>query len=440
MSGNLKILCIDDEEMILNAYKRVFRNTDKYDVFVVNDVREYDLFNALNFDIVICDQRMPGVLGTDVFKELRELGYHGKKIICSAYADFDDIMTAFNKELIDYFLNKTWSNQEIRNLVDSFNPDNKPDSVKHNYNIEDVYLLADKAAVTDIAINIQGETGTGKEVLTRYIHNQSKRRDGPCITVNCSTLTASLFESLMFGHKKGAFTGATQDHVGFYEAANGGTLFLDEVVDIPPESQAKILRALQENVITRLGDSHDINVDVRVISASAKAIQEAVDEGAFREDLMYRLNVFPLHIPPLRKRKPEIKKLLDQYLSKFNFHEDWPEITLGEGVEALLMEYEWPGNIRELENTCNYLNVSLTKPVVNITDLPINIVNWQTANNKIKAGKADVQLAGAATNTPESESVMSIKQALEQCDNNKSKAAKLLGISRMTLWRQLKKQ
>jgi DNA-binding NtrC family response regulator len=439
MAGNLKILCIDDEDMILNAYKRVFRNKDKYDVVVVNDVREYDLMDALSFDIVICDQRMPGVLGTDVLKKLGELGYHGKKIICSAYADFDDIMNAFNEELIDYFLNKTWSNQEIRNLVDSFNPTNKSNSVQQSYNIEDVYLLADKAAVTDIAINIQGETGTGKEVLTRYIHNQSKRRDGPCITVNCSTLTASLFESLMFGHKKGAFTGATQDHIGFYEAASGGTLFLDEVVDIPPESQAKILRALQENVITRLGDSHDINVDVRVISASAKPIQEAVEEGLFREDLMYRLNVFPLHIPPLRKRKSEIKKLLDQYLSKFNYHEDWPEITFGEGVEALLMEYEWPGNIRELENTCNYLNVSLTKPVVNITDLPINIINWQKAKNKIKADNSDVQLEGV-TNTPESESVMSIKQALEQCDNNKSKAAKLLGISRMTLWRQLNKQ
>jgi len=242
----------------------------------------------------------------------------------------------------------------------------------------------------------------------------------------------------MFGHKKGAFTGATQDHIGFYEAANGGTLFLDEVVDIPVESQAKILRALQENVITRLGESHDIHVDVRVISASAKPIQVAVDEGLFREDLMYRLNVFPLHIPPLRKRKPEIKKLLDQYLSKFNYHEDWPEITFGAGVEALLMEYEWPGNIRELENTCNYLNVSLTKPVINLIDLPINIINWQKAKKENRAG-CDVVEVESAFETTQGDPVMSVEQALEQCGNNKTKAARLLGISRMTLWRQLNK-
>jgi DNA-binding NtrC family response regulator len=428
MSNPMKILCIDDELMMLNAYKRVFRDTSLYSISVVQHIGSYDFLDMLEYDIVICDQRMPDMMGTDVLKKLGDLGFHGKKIICSAYADFDDIMNAFNDDVIDYFLNKAWSNQEIRNLVDSFNTSEKPKSIHDSYSIEDVYLLADKAACTDIAINIQGETGTGKEVLTRYIHQQSNRHDGPCITVNCATLTASLFESLMFGHKKGAFTGATQDHVGFYEAANGGTLFLDEVVDIPLESQAKILRALQENVITRLGDSKDIKVDVRVVSASAKSIADAVSDGDFREDLMYRLNVFPIQIPPLRERKGEIKGLMHHYLSKFNYHEDWGEITYADEVEELLINYNWPGNIRELENTCNYLNVSLNQPVIRRSDLPVSILRWFDQSSE-GSEKLEEQ--------PIDTSQLTIEQALEKCGNNKSKAAKLLGVSRMTLWRQV---
>ena len=435
MSKPMKILCIDDEAMMLNAYKRVFRDESLYSVSIIEQVVGYDFLEELDFDVVICDQRMPGMLGTEILKHLSDLGFHGKKIICSAYADFDDIMNAFNEGTIDYFLNKTWSNQEIRSLVNSFNTDEKPKSTQDNYSIEDVYLLADKAACADIAINIQGETGTGKEVLTRYIHQQSNRRDGPYVTVNCATLTASLFESLMFGHKKGAFTGATQDHIGFYEAANGGTLFLDEVVDIPPESQAKILRALQENVITRLGDNKDIKVDVRVISASAKSILDAVSDGEFREDLMYRLNVFPIKIPPLRDRRGEIKGLLSHYLAKFNYHDDWGEIIYEDGVEDLLTKYNWPGNIRELENTCNYLNVSLNQPLIRRADLPASILNWSEKRVEVE------QKAPLESSKKESleGGEITIEQALEQCGNNKSKAAKLLGVSRMTLWRQLKK-
>jgi DNA-binding NtrC family response regulator len=434
----IKILCIDDEVMMLNAYKRVFRDTSLYSVSVVEKIQNYDLLDALNNDIVICDQRMPGMLGTQVLTKLGDLGFHGKKIICSGHADFNDIMNAFNDGTIDYFLTKTWSNQEIRNLVNSFNPNEELKTECDDHTIEEVYRLADKAAGTDIAINIQGETGTGKEVLTRYIHQQSKRSEGPCITVNCATLTPSLFESLIFGHKKGAFTGASQDHVGFYEAANGGTLFLDEVVDIPLESQAKILRALQENVITRLGDSKDIKVDVRIISASAKSIADSVADCQFREDLMYRLNVFPIYIPPLRERQVEIKGLLSFYLAKFNYHDDWSEITYAPGVEQLLLNYAWPGNIRELENTCNYLNVSLSQPLIRRADLPVSIINH--ADQLLQPAVEPLNANNTSTHATDNETPeLTVQQALDQSGNNKSKAAKLLGISRMTLWRQLNK-
>lgn len=433
----IKILCIDDESMMLNAYKRVFRDTSKYHVSTLEDVSQYDLMDALESDVIICDQRMPNILGTDVFKQLGDLGFHGVKIICSAYADFDDIMNAFNHNEIDYFLNKTWSNQEIRSLVDSFNSSNSAENIKSNYNIEDVYILAAKAAKADISIYIQGETGTGKEVLTRYIHQQSKRVNEPYVTVNCATLTSTLFESLMFGHKKGAFTGATSDHIGFYEAADGGTLFLDEVVDIPLESQAKILRALQEGVITRLGETKDIKVDVRVISASAKSITKAVEEGVFREDLMYRLNVYPIHIPPLRSRKGEITGLLTFFLKKFNFHEDWQEITFEAGVEDILVNYPWPGNIRELENTCNYLNVSLDQPYIRKSDLPLHILRAKIVPSK-ESVSDEMQGGVTLPRVSQVKTHITIEQALEQSGQNKSKAAKLLGVSRMTLWRKIK--
>ena len=437
MTKPIKLLCIDDEPMMLNAYKRVFRDATKYDLNTVENVLEYDLLDALEFDIIICDQRMPNILGTDVFKRLCDLGYHGKKIICAAYADFNDIMDAFNHDAIDYFLNKTWNNQEIRNLVETLNTVSSPEHVSSSENIEAVYSLAAKAAKSDISIYIQGETGTGKEVLTRYVHQQSKRVDGPYVTVNCATLTSTLFESLMFGHKKGAFTGASQDHIGFYEAANGGTLFLDEVVDIPVESQAKILRALQEGVITRLGDTKNIHVDVRVISASAKSITQAVAEGVFREDLMYRLNVYPIHIPPLRSRKSEISGLLAHFLKQFNFHEDWPQIRFEDGVEEILINYPWPGNIRELENTCNFLNVSLDQPLIRKSDLPAHIIKGSfPAAPSVRAAGESVSTV-TISESPAQE--MSIQQALDKCGQNKSKAAKLLGMSRMTLWRKMQK-
>ncbi len=427
MANIINLLCIDDELSVLNSYQRVFRDSAQYRITCINDPLLFELNEVLEYDVIICDQRMPGVLGSKLLKKICELGYQGTKIICSAYSDFEDVTSAFNQGHIDYFLSKPWDKNEIRALVNKSSSNGSILNVNSSDKISQVYKLAEKAAKTNVSVYVQGETGTGKELLTHYIHDCSSRSKGPYITVNCATLTTDLFESLMFGHKKGSFTGATEDSVGFYQAAHGGTLFLDEVVDIPMAAQAKILRALQENTITRVGETNNIPVDVRVISASAKSIEEAASEGNFREDLMFRLNVYPIHIPPLRERLHEIDTLFSQFMEKYNYHENWPYISCDSEVKRILMRYSWPGNIRELENLCNYLCAVLDEPRVTMADLPGYVLE-------------DTRFIARKVNERRQENQITVEQALQQCDENKTQAAKLLGISRMTLWRRMKKQ
>lgn len=418
---------------ILQAYQRIFRDTSRYDLHTLEDPTQINYDNAMAMDVIISDQRMPNILGTDIFHRLHSMGYQGRKIICSGFSDFDDITTAFNDQAINHFINKPWDNDELRNLVNTqiSHSAQTPPNTDHSQAMVAAYEQAAKAAKSDVAVYIQGETGSGKEVMTQFIHNNSPRKDGPLVTVNCATLTPELFESLMFGHKKGAFTGAVNDHKGFFEAAHGGTLFLDEVVDIPQTAQAKILRALQEHTVTPLGDTRDIKVDVRVISASAKPIQQAVQEKLFRDDLMYRLNIFPIRIPPLRERQNEITPLFETFLSKFNFHKDWPNIRYDKQVVNALLAYPWPGNIRELSNLCHYLCASLDEPVITLGLLPDH---YQQHNQTPQQHATPIEL------TPPDIAEMTISEALALSANNKSKAAKLLGISRMTLWRKLQQE
>lgn len=430
MVQRIQILCIDDESSVLKSYQRVFRDASRYHVVTLKDATKYDLREALEFDVIICDQRMPSIQGVDIFKSLCELGFQGQKIICSGYADFNDVVCAFNAKYIDSFIKKPWVNEELKSLVENLYQPKPFHPSGSLHEMDQVYQLAHKAAGALIPVYIQGETGTGKEVITRYIHEHSTRAKNAFITVNCATLTTELFESLMFGHKKGAFTGAHNDHVGFYQAADGGTLFLDEVVEIPLPAQAKILRALQEGTITRVGETHNIPVDVRVISASARPMDEAVSAGLFREDLMYRLNVYPITIPPLRERNKEIEVLFMHFLEKFNFQSKWETVSYDEGVRKWMLSYSWPGNIRELENLCHYLCATLDEPLITLKDLPPHVLNAPDPAKKSNPHSA---------NTSFEHKELTVEEALEQCKQNKTQAARLLGISRMTLWRHLNK-
>lgn len=452
MHRPIKLLCIDDEPQILAGYKRLFRDASRFDVQYFEGPSFLDLGIVMQADVIISDQRMPDGLGTEMFERLSQHGVSARKIICSAHSDFLDITDAFNNQYIDYFVSKPWEPQELKKLVLSCTPSYETENAGADESSEErqvgfssnsavvaqAYKLARKAASSDISVYLQGETGTGKEVLARFIHDHSQRSDKPFVAVNCATLTTDLFESLLFGHKKGAFTGANENQQGFFEAAEGGTLFLDEVVDIPLAAQSKILRALQERCITRLGETTPRDVDVRIISASAKPMDEQVEAGLFRDDLMFRLNIYPITLPALRERSEDIIPLFSLFLNRFNTHHEWQEIDIQGDVLALMERYSWPGNIRELENLCNYLCTVLDRPEISMHDIP----------SRMKALAALVTQApeDETTSQPESPDFSAqaqsiskddIQAALARFNNNKSQAARYLGISRMTLWRRL---
>lgn len=444
MRRPIMLICVDDEAGNLRAYARLFRDTSQFEVLCFDSPASLDPEIAMCADVIISDQRMPDIQGTDFLRQLSERGVEAKKIICSAYSDFDDITEAFNKQYIDFFVSKPWDNDELKQLVINcvrgyLQPENdqQPSSV-----LEKAYSLGVKAAQTDVSVYIQGETGTGKELLARYIHDNSPRADQPFIAVNCATLTNSLFESLLFGHKKGAFTGATESQQGFFEAANGGTLFLDEVVDIPLDSQSKILRALQERCIVRLGETHSREVDIRIISASAKPMEAQVAEGQFRDDLMFRLNVYPISLPALRERGQDIIDLFLQFLAQYNIQHDWEAIDVHEEVIAFLKQYRWPGNVRELKNLCNYLCTVIEEPSISLADLPDRMKNSSETRDVVKPvvlpqtthDQGEAETRSASNSKLEDTDIL---EALHKFNNNKTQAAKFLGVSRMTLWRRI---
>ena len=279
---------------------------------------------------------------------------------------------------------------------------------------------------------IIGETGTGKEVVARLIHHRSPRRRGPFVAVGCAILTESLIESELFGHERGAFTGAIKDRSGRFEMAHGGTIFLDDVDDVPPAVQVKLLRAVQERVVERVGGTRPVPVDVRIITGSKRSLRRLVAEGKFREDLFYRLNVLPIWLPPLRERREDIPALIDHFMARY-FRQSAQAPVLSETVRQLFQQYSWPGNVRELENACERLAQTCTCDRIRAACMPASIL-FQPATDRplladsgepMHAVSLDDRLCDVETNL--------ITWALKTSRGNKSKAAELLQIKRSTL-------
>jgi PAS domain S-box-containing protein len=294
-----------------------------------------------------------------------------------------------------------------------------------SHKMQETFALIEDVGESDATVLVLGESGTGKELIARAIHHQSPRSQFPFVKVNCSALAETLLESELFGHVKGAFTGAYRDKIGRFELAQQGSIFLDEIGDISPNIQLKLLRVLQEREVERVGDSKVINVDVRIIAATNRNLRQLVDEMKFREDLFYRLNVIPVSIPPLRERKEDIPLLLDHFISAFN--EQTEKNIAGITKEALniLMDYDWPGNIRQLENAVEHAFVKTHGRSIEPISLPVEIClgskHFQTS---LEGSKDDREKLIAA---------------LQQTGWNKAKASRELGIDRVTLWRKMKK-
>lgn len=298
-----------------------------------------------------------------------------------------------------------------------------------NHRMIEIYRLIEQVADSDASVLIQGESGSGKELVARAIHNQSPRASGPFVAINCSALVETLLESELFGHVKGAFTGAAYAKVGRFEIANGGTILLDEIGDVSPMIQVKLLRVLQEREFERVGESRPHKVDVRVVSATNKDLWELVQKDRFRDDLYYRLKVVTINLPPLRERRDDIPLLVQHFVEKFNREMGKNILSGTREAMAALMAYPWPGNVRELENTIEHAFVLCKGQWFTLEDLPVEVA------------KARVSTQPALLNSPAEEEAERLKilGVLQAVGGRQAEAARKLGISRTTLWRKLKK-
>jgi two-component system, NtrC family, response regulator HydG len=306
--------------------------------------------------------------------------------------------------------------------------------VGKSHAMQTVYEAIRAAAASEATVLIQGDSGTGKELVAGAIHYNGDRADGPLITVNCSALPESLLESELFGHVRGAFTGAVRDRVGRFEAANGGTLFLDEIAEISPLIQVKLLRALQERRIERVGESRSRTVDIRIIAATHRDLYEWVRDGRFREDLYYRLKVFPIRLPPLRHRKEDIPLLMDHFIGRLRKKTGKAIRSASPQAMRICMDYPWPGNIRELENAVEHAFVLCEAAQIDLFDLPVEIRRMAFR----PAAASETEPKGAAP-TRDSLNRDELVALLETCDWNKAEAARRLGVSRTAVWKYMKK-
>ena len=441
-----KILVIDDEQSILNTIEILLRG-EGFEVEVRTRGQEaLDEWEAVEPDIVLTDIRMPGVTGLDVLAAVRQKDPEVPVILMTAQASLQSAIEAVNRGAF-YYLQKPFSNDDLLALCRraAENRTLKRENVKlkreisrrgasdadrpvgKERNFIEVLDLAETVAPTDSTVLVTGESGTGKEVLARYIHALSERREGPFVTVNCGALPENLLESELFGHIRGAFTGAVKDKEGLLVAARGGTFFLDEIGEMSPALQVKLLRALQEREVVPVGSTQPVDIDVRFIAATNRDLEEEMRRGTFRSDLYYRLNVISLHMPALRDRGDDVPLLTDYFLARYA--EDGDEIDISDEAVDRLRSYDWPGNVRELENALERAVVLAGRETIDIEHLPDRVVD-PPAERLI----SDSSPANPTLETIEKAYILWVLEAEE---GNKARAAEVLGIDPSTLYRKL---
>lgn len=446
-----RILIMDDEE---RERKRIgdYLRRKKYDVLAVGTMQEaMDAIKRERFDAFVTDCNIPGVDALRTSDEVRRINPDMAVIIMTAFGTIETAVKAIKAGAYDY-LPKPIDLEQLEVLIERISE--RRDLIRENaelkemlierykfdeivstsHAMEEVINMAGRVAASSATVLLRGESGTGKELIAKAIHFHSPRANAPLIKVNCAALPDTLLESELFGHEKGAFTGATARRIGRFEAADKGTLFLDEIGELTPAMQVKLLRVLQEREFERLGGNQTVKVDVRVITATNRDIEKAVKVGAFREDLYYRLNVVSVVIPPLRERKEDVPGLLEHFIKKYS-DENKKSIT-GISAEArdLLMRYGYPGNVRELENIIERAVVLAKKGVITYADLPIH-VRTATSEGELAAHK----LKGSLNETLDTVERGIILEALKETGGVQTRAAEKLGISERVLRYKLRK-
>ena len=424
-----RILIIDDEEVIRDGCTQVLSRKG-YPVESTGEaLRGLELALRDTYDVILLDVRMPGMDGIEILRRLKvRHGIAAKVIMISGFGTVPLAVEAMRNGAHD-FLTKPYSATELLGIVGkalekSYNPD-IPVLVGNSDHMRELKEIVRRIAPTDSTVLITGESGTGKELVARTIHNLSRRADRPFVPVDCSSLVESLMESELFGHVKGAFSGATESRKGRFQMADQGTLFLDEISNISLNIQAKLLRVVQEHEVPRVGKSDPEKVDIRLIAATNRDIRQEIDAGRFREDLFYRISVVPIHIPPLRERRVDIVPIAQHYLELYAARSSSPVRRLSEEAKKSFASYRWPGNIRELKNTIERICVLCDNEIVNPSDI---FYYGQTVTTQ--APVADVDSGRMTLIDVEREHII---KALRHFRFQISKTANFLGIDRKTL-------
>ena len=455
MANPLQILILDDEPKMGKILSRVLTREGHH---AVAFERPQDALEALArepADLLLTDLKMPAMDGLEVLRQARRLAPGLDVIMMTAYASAETAVQAMKEGAFDYLI-KPFPNEELimivarvaehrglreenrllrQTLTGRFQPEN---IVAVSQPMREVLKRVEKVAASDVSVLLRGESGTGKEILAEAIHAAGRRRERPLVRVNCGALPETLLESELFGHTRGAFTGAYETRKGLFQQADGGTIFLDEIGEISPALQVKLLRVLQSGEFQRVGDAQTFRVDVRALAATNRPLEEMIESGLFRSDLYYRLNVVPILIPPLRERPEDIPALMDHFLSRQRQRGGRATRLSSEAYE-LLCAYPWPGNIRELENALEHAFVMCEGELIEPRDLPVAVQNTRAArpvpSNAAASAGIPVQSpephAGAAT--LEELERQALVQALEATGYNHTQAAHRLGITRRTL-------
>jgi len=442
---NYKVLFVDDDPQILSIVEQYL---NRYGLDVTTEssaLKAIEKVRRSHFSVVFSDMIMPEISGIELLKQVKALSPATEVIIVSGYGTIESAIEAMKsgcydflqkpinfdrlKILIDHIFEKQKLKEENRRIRDRLKERYKYDElVGTSPKMQQIYEVIDKISFGSPTVLIEGESGTGKGLTASVIHNNSDRRDGPFITVNCGAIAESLLERELFGHVKGAFTGASRDAMGLFKAADGGTIFLDEIAEVSPNVQVSLLRALQEKKVRPVGDTRETDVDVRVIAATNKHLDEAIRNKTFREDLFYRLNVISITMPPLREIREDIPLLANHFISRYRPRGLEKTPTVSADAMGKLMGYPWPGNVRQLENVVQRAFALGVSHTIEVDDLP----------DEIRQHAAVPVSVDATYNLREIEMKV-IRQALAEAAGNKAEAARLLGINTTTVYRKMAK-
>ncbi len=482
------ILVVDDEQDNLDAFRFNFKRSFRI-LHAQSGDEALSLLRTHDVAVIITDQRMPRMTGLELLAQAASVRPDAVGIILTAYTDVEVLVDAINLGDIYRYITKPWEAKEVRGIITqaierfALQRENQRllsqlkaytgylnqqlhgafdfgNIIGDSPALNEVLAKVEQVAPTDSTVLLRGETGTGKELVAHAIHINSTRESQPFVRVNCAALAPGVLESELFGHEKGAFTGAVSQRPGRFELADGGTLFLDECGDLPTEVQIKLLRALQEREFERVGGTQTVKVDVRLISATNRDLEQLIEAGQFREDLYYRLNVFPVHLPPLRDRLQDLPELTTHFIAKFTRRGMTQSPGMTAAAMAKLSAYSWPGNVRELENIIERAMILAQGQAIDAEHLdfgrrvqsatpPTGVVNvggraGEPGTDAKPTGAAVIDLAAGDESKPLSERLLDSERreiiaAVEKSNSNIAGAARLLGINRSTLYYRMRK-